>query len=56
MCDAGWLRDAEARAPAVITAATIEDMLGVGHDSEHSMFSDPWLLILPNVVLEKLVP
>lgn len=36
----GWLRDTEARAPVVITAATLEDVRGVGHDSEHSMFSD----------------
>lgn len=42
------------RAPA-ITAATIEEVRGVGHDSGHSMLSDPWIVILPNVVLEKLI-
>lgn len=29
---------------------------GVRRDSERSMFSDPWLPILPNAVLEKLIP
>lgn len=42
------------RAPA-ITAAASEEVWGVSPDSEHSVFSDPWLLILPNVVLEKLI-
>lgn len=40
---------------AAVTAATVEEVRGVGPDSEHSLFSDPWLLILPNVVLEKLI-
>lgn len=39
-----------------ITAAVIEEERAVGHDSERSMFSDPWLPTLPNVVLEKLIP
>lgn len=39
-----------------ITAAVIEEERGVRCDSEHSMFSDPWLPILPNAVLEKLIP
>lgn len=29
---------------------------GVRRDSERSVFSDPWLPILPNAVLEKLIP
>lgn len=39
-----------------ITAAVIEEERGVRRDSERSMFSDPWLPILPNAVLEKLIP
>lgn len=39
-----------------ITAAVIEEERGVRCDSERSMFSDPWLPILPNAVLEKLIP
>lgn len=39
-----------------ITAAVIEEERGVRRESERSMFSDPWLPILPNAVLEKLIP
>lgn len=39
-----------------ITAAVIEEERGVRRESARSMFSDPWLPILPNAVLEKLIP